>query len=126
MDQTQWENIDKKRYAFWIVTLTSLPIYTLYPFRLIKTRMQTVRLYDFYAHYDQTHFFDPDYNSTGKAIRAITKNEGINGLWKGSSIFCTGIVVTGVLRFTSYEYIKTRVSPYKDTIGLYYWRKDLI
>ncbi|XP_055011551.1 solute carrier family 25 member 44a [Boleophthalmus pectinirostris] len=94
----EWEDLDKRKFYSLGVFMTLTTRATVYPFSLIRTRLQVQKGKSLY-------------NGTFDAFCKILKSEGICGLYRGFMVN-TFTLVSGQAYITTYELVRKYVSNY--------------
>ncbi|KAL0967891.1 hypothetical protein UPYG_G00259290 [Umbra pygmaea] len=94
----EWEDLDKKKFYSLGVFMTMTTRATVYPFALIRTRLQVQKGKSLY-----TGTFDAFYK--------ILKAEGVRGLYRGFLVN-TFTLISGQAYITTYELVRKYVSQY--------------
>ncbi|KAF9919286.1 hypothetical protein BX616_009989 [Lobosporangium transversale] len=93
LDKTK---IDFQKYYFYGTILNVPPILLMYPIR-------TVRLLQ------QRKSSVPVSSSIFKVIKDVQKNNGVRALYAGATVFSTGLTVTKILQFATYDYLAQQI-----------------
>ena len=88
----EWEMLDKKKFIPLSITSSCMVRTSLYPFTLVKTRLQIQKGNEIYK-------------GTWDAFRKIVKNEGFKGLYKGFWVNLFSIV-SGTFYVLTYENVR--------------------
>ena len=88
----EWEMLDKKKFLPLSIASSLTVRTTLYPFTLVKTRLQIQK-------------GNEVYRGTWDAFRKIVKYEGLNGLYKGFWVNLFSIV-SGAFYVVTYENVR--------------------
>uniref|UniRef100_A0AAY5K5G5 Solute carrier family 25 member 44b n=1 Tax=Esox lucius TaxID=8010 RepID=A0AAY5K5G5_ESOLU len=94
----EWEDLDKKKFYSLGIFMTMTTRATVYPFTLIRTRLQVQKGKSLY-----TGTFDAFYK--------ILKAEGVQGLYRGFMVN-TFTLISGQAYVTTYELVRKYVSQY--------------
>uniref|UniRef100_A0A3B4AUA3 Solute carrier family 25 member 44a n=1 Tax=Periophthalmus magnuspinnatus TaxID=409849 RepID=A0A3B4AUA3_9GOBI len=94
----EWEDLDKRKFYSLGVFMTLTTRATVYPFSLIRTRLQVQKGKSLYS-------------GTFDAFCKILKSEGICGLYRGFMVN-TFTLVSGQAYITTYELVRKYVSNY--------------
>ncbi|KAJ7998306.1 hypothetical protein DPEC_G00221330 [Dallia pectoralis] len=97
----EWEDLDKKKFYSLGVLMTMTTRATVYPFTLIRTRLQVQKGKSLY-----TGTFDAFYK--------ILKAEGVHGLYRGFMVN-TFTLISGQAYVTTYELVRKYVSQYSSS-----------
>uniref|UniRef100_A0A671NEB0 Solute carrier family 25 member 44a n=1 Tax=Sinocyclocheilus anshuiensis TaxID=1608454 RepID=A0A671NEB0_9TELE len=94
----EWEDLDKRKFYSLGVFMTMITRATVYPFTLIRTRLQVQKGKSLY-------------NGTFDAFWKILKAEGVRGLYRGFMVN-TLTLISGQAYITTYELVRKYVSCY--------------
>ncbi|XP_051975969.1 solute carrier family 25 member 44-like [Xyrauchen texanus] len=94
----EWEDLDKRKFYSLGIFMTMTTRATLYPFTLIRTRLQVQKGKSLY-------------NGTFDAFCKILKAEGVRGLYRGFMVN-TFTLISGQAYITTYELVRKYVSCY--------------
>ncbi|KAI5615462.1 solute carrier family 25, member 44 a, partial [Silurus asotus] len=94
----EWEDLDKRKFYSIGVFMTLSTRITIYPFTLIRTRLQVQKGRSLY-------------NGTFDAFCKIFKAEGVQGLYRGFMVN-TFTLISGQAYITTYELVRKYVSQY--------------
>ncbi|KAB5565925.1 hypothetical protein PHYPO_G00247110 [Pangasianodon hypophthalmus] len=94
----EWEDLDKRKFYSLGVFMTLTTRATVYPFTLIRTRLQVQKGKSLY-------------NGTFDAFCKILKAEGVRGLYRGFMVN-TFTLISGQAYITTYELVRKYVSQY--------------
>uniref|UniRef100_A0A8C6UFW3 Solute carrier family 25 member 44a n=1 Tax=Neogobius melanostomus TaxID=47308 RepID=A0A8C6UFW3_9GOBI len=94
----EWEDLDKRKFYSLGVFMTLTTRATVYPFSLIRTRLQVQKGKSLYS-------------GTIDAFCKISKGEGIYGLYRGFMVN-TFTLISGQAYITTYELVRKYVSNY--------------
>ncbi|XP_059498932.1 solute carrier family 25 member 44-like [Stegostoma tigrinum] len=97
----EWQDLDKRKFYVFGVLMTMAIRVSVYPFTLIRTRLQVQRGKSLY-----TGTFD--------AFAKIVRAEGVSGLYRGFLVN-TFTLVSGQCYVTTYELTRQYVSRYSDS-----------
>jgi len=92
----KWENLDKTKYYGFSGGLLMITRSIVYPFMLIKTRLQVQKGFS-------------QYSGTLDAFLKISRTEGIRGFFKGLVTTAVGIVPGQFLYITIYEVVRSQL-----------------
>ncbi|CAL9696631.1 unnamed protein product [Knipowitschia caucasica] len=94
----EWEDLDKRKFYSLGVFMTLTTRATVYPFSLIRTRLQVQKGKSLYS-------------GTADAFCKILKSEGVCGLYRGFMVN-TFTLISGQAYITTYELVRKYVSNY--------------
>ncbi|KAL6474631.1 hypothetical protein MHYP_G00181920 [Metynnis hypsauchen] len=97
----EWEDLDKRKFYSLGVFMTLTTRATVYPFTLIRTRLQVQKGKSLY-------------NGTFDAFCKILKVEGVRGLYRGFMVN-TFTLISGQAYITTYELVRKYVSHYSSS-----------
>ncbi|KAG9280706.1 solute carrier family 25 member 44 [Astyanax mexicanus] len=97
----EWEDLDKRKFYSLGVFMTLTTRATVYPFTLIRTRLQIQKGKSLY-------------NGTFDAFCKILKAEGMQGLYRGFMVN-TFTLISGQAYITTYELVRKYVSQYSSS-----------
>ncbi|XP_056402131.1 solute carrier family 25 member 44 [Hyla sarda] len=97
----EWEHLDKKKFYVFGVCMTMMIRVSVYPFTLIRTRLQVQKGKSFY-------------NGTFDAFVKIVRTEGAAGLYRGFLVN-TFTLISGQCYVTTYELTRKYVSCYSSS-----------
>lgn len=97
----EWEHLDKKRFYVFGVCMTMMIRVSVYPFTLIRTRLQVQKGKSLY-------------NGTFDAFVKILRSEGAAGLYRGFLVN-TFTLISGQCYVTTYELTRKYVSRYSSS-----------
>ncbi|XP_053134453.1 solute carrier family 25 member 44 isoform X3 [Hemicordylus capensis] len=97
----EWEHLDKKKFYVFGVCMTMMIRVSVYPFTLIRTRLQVQKGKSLY-------------NGTFDAFVKILRAEGAAGLYRGFLVN-TFTLISGQCYVTTYELTRKYVSRYSDS-----------
>ncbi|XP_036432463.1 solute carrier family 25 member 44a isoform X1 [Colossoma macropomum] len=97
----EWEDLDKRKFYSLGVFMTLTTRATVYPFTLIRTRLQVQKGKSLY-------------NGTFDAFFKILKVEGVRGLYRGFMVN-TFTLISGQAYITTYELVRKYVSHYSSS-----------
>lgn len=97
----EWEHLDKKKFYVFGVCMTMMIRISVYPFTLIRTRLQVQRGKSLY-------------NGTFDAFVKILRAEGAAGLYRGFLVN-TFTLISGQCYVTTYELTRKYVSQYSSS-----------
>ncbi|KAI4873094.1 hypothetical protein NFI96_018789 [Prochilodus magdalenae] len=97
----EWEDLDKRKFYSLGVFMTLTTRATVYPFTVIRTRLQVQKGKSLY-------------NGTFDAFCKILKAEGVRGLYRGFMVN-TFTLISGQAYITTYELVRKYVSQYSSS-----------
>ena len=102
----EWEHLDKKKFYVFGVAMTMMIRVSVYPFTLIRTRLQVQKGKSLY-------------HGTFDAFIKILRADGVAGLYRGFLVN-TFTLISGQCYVTTYELTRASITPHLLYIFIYH------